>query len=304
MIDSFSPINPALIDQPLDPKLLTNGTPGYVPDGDTADAKSAACGAASREFPQALWIEAKDRPDKARENDKYHTWGINYVDRFTNQTPTHECTCHDLRTGAEAAYNKQRGIIFPDGPKKDFRYEESAKGAVWLSPLSIYAEANPGQWGGAGCFQVLEIACRRGFLPDKIQPRDYKFKHYLHGTSGKGNSNQSSGPWVRLANFPDGWQETAKLLRPQEVIVTSDPDQALCLLLHGYVLAAYARSGHAIPPAIWNVANNAIGYVDSYDAVRWDSWNTFRSAVRSGVAAITSMTVPDDWLNPAGVVAV
>jgi hypothetical protein len=247
VIDSFAPVNPALIDQPLDPSLLTNGTPGYVADGDTVDAKVMACGSASRDFPQILWIEEKDRKDKASDNDKHHTWPINYVDRFTNQSPTHECTTHGLRTGAEAARNKQRGIIFPEGPKNDFRYEESAKGAVWLSPLSIYAEANPRQWGGAGCFQVLEIACRRGFLPDKIQPRDYGFKHALQGTTGKGGKNQSSGPWVPLSQFPDGWQETAKLLRPQEVIVTSDPEQALCLLLHGYVLAAYARSGHAIP---------------------------------------------------------
>jgi hypothetical protein len=301
MIDSFTPVNPALIDQPLDPSLLTNNTPGHDPRGDTVDAKVMACGAASREFPQALWIEPKDRPDKARENDKYHTWGLNYVDRFTNQTPTHECTCHDLRTGAEAAYNKQRGIIFPDGPKKDFRYEDSAKGAVWLSPLSIYAEANPRQWGGAGCFQVLDIACSRGFLPDKIQPRDYGFKHYLQGTAGKGGKNQSSGPWVPLSQFPDGWQETAGLLRPDQVIVTSDPDQALCLLLWGYVLACYARDGHAIPPAIWNPVQDIYGYVDSYDVLRWDSASKFRSACRSGVAAITSMKPPDNWNNPAGV---
>lgn len=302
MIDSFTPIPTNLIDQPLPPSVLTDGTPGYVADGDTAEAKFAACGAASRQFPVSLWIEPKDWADKARENDKYHTWGINYVDRFTNQTPTHECTCHALRTCAEAARNKQRGIIFPDGPKRDFRYEESAKSSVWLSPLSVYAEANPGKWGGAGCYQVLEIACRRGFLPEKIQPRQYQFKHDLQGTTGTGGKNQSSGPWVPLSQFPAGWQETAKLFRPQEVIVTTDWEQAVCLLLHGYVLE-YGRSGHAIPPAIWSITNNAAGYVDSYDVVRWDSLGTFKGACRSGVFAITSMTAPDDWTNPAGIIA-
>lgn len=290
-MNSFAPIDPALIDVP------PPANSGYVADGDDADAKRGACGAAGRDFPQALWIEAKDRPERGRQNDEHKTWGINYVDRFTNQNPTHECTCHALRTTAEAARNKQRGIIFPEGPKNGFRYEQSAKGSVWLSPLSVYAEANPRQWGGAGCYQVLEIACRRGFLPDKIQPRDYGFKHSLQGTTGQGNSNQSSGSWVRLASFPAGWEQTAKLLKPQEVVVTTDWECALCLLLHGYVLE-YGRSGHAIPPAIWNFASSAAGYVDSYNVVRWDSLRTFQAACRSGVFAITSMTVPDSWDKP------
>jgi hypothetical protein len=295
--DSFAPIPADLIDVP--PSAPHDGYPAELAAADTPDALRGACGAASRDFPQSLWIEPKDWADKARENDKYHTWGINYLDRFTNQTPTHECTCHALRASAEAARNKQRGIIFADGPKRDFRYEESARGSVWLSPLSIYSEANPRQWGGAGCYQVLEIACRRGFLPEKIQPRDYGFKHALQGTTGKGGKNQASGPWVRLGDFPTGWQETAKLFRPQEVIVTTDWEQAVCLLLHGYVLE-YGRSGHAIPPAIWNITQQAAGYVDSYDVVRWDSLRTFQAACRSGVFAITSMTIPDDWNQPAG----
>lgn len=306
-MDTFQRINPALIDQPLDPSLLTRGHSGYPEElqaKDTLDALKAAAGEATRDFPSRLWIEEKDRADRARDNDKYHTWGINYVDRFTNQTPTHECTCHALRTCAEACRNKQIGIIYPKGPVRDFRYEESGKyGSVWLSPLSVYAEANPGQWGGAGCVQVLNIACRRGFLPEKIQPRDYKFKHQLQGTTGKGGLNQSSGSWVRLGNFPEGWEETGKLFKPQEVIFTDNWEEALCLLLHGYVLE-YGRSGHAIPPAIWNMADMAAGYVDSYDTVRWDSLSTFKRAVSMGAFAIASMTTPDNWLDPAGTLAV
>jgi len=169
MNNSFETIDPKLVDVRF---TEHTGYPDRFKQMDTRDVLVSVCGSASREFPQSLWIEPKDWADKARDNDKYHTWGMNYIDRFTNQNPTHECTCHSLRANVEAARNRQRGIIFHEGPKKGFRYEQSKKGSVWLSPLSVYAEANPGQWGGANVQQVLEIACRRGMLPEKIQPRD------------------------------------------------------------------------------------------------------------------------------------
>lgn len=296
-MNSFAPIDPALIDVPPSPHH--DGYPDDKAAGDTPDALRQACGSASREFPKALWIEPKDWADKARDNDKYKTWPINYVDRFTNQNPTHECTCHSLRTSAEACRNRQRGISFPDGPKKGARYAESAtSGSVWLSPLSVYAEANPGQWGGAGCRQVLEIACRRGFLPEKIQPREYGFKHSLQGTTGAGGMNQSRGDWVRLANFPSGWQETAKWFKPLEVIFTNSWEEVVCLVLHGHAVGV-GRSGHAIPYAFWNPEQNVMGYVDSYDIVRYDSKRTIQGA-SGGAYAIASMTTPDDWSKPAG----
>lgn len=306
-MDSFAPIDSRLIDEPLPANVLINGHSGY-PDAmqalDTIDVMKGACGAAAQDFPDKLWIEPRDWADKARDNDKYHTWPINFIDRFTNQPPTHECTCHALRAVAECCRNRQRGIIFPDGPKKDYRYADSALGSVWLSPLSIYAEANPGQWGGAGCYQVLEIACRRGFLPDKTQPFDYKLKHTLVGTAGAGNNNQSHGNWVRLADFPEGWEDTAAYFKPQEVIFTTEWEQAVCLILHGYAIE-YGRSGHAIPPSIWNVKDSVAGYVDSYNVVRYDSLGTFKGAVRSGAFTIASMTPPNgaDWLNPTGATA-
>lgn len=294
-MNSFAPVDPALIDV----VLPEDGYPDHLAAEDTPDALWDACGDASREFPQAMWIDKQEREDRARENDKNKTWGVNYLDRFTVQSPTDECTTHMLRAEIEAALNYARGVIFPDGPKKGFRYPESAQfNSVWVSPLSVYAEANPRQRGGASCLQVLNIACRRGMLPESIQPRDYGFKHTLHGTCGKGNNNQSSGPWVPLSRFPDGWQETAKLFIPKEVIFTRDWEQALCLLLHGKVLG-YGRNGHAIPPAFWNVASDVIGYVDSYDVVRYDSMATFRRAVSSGVHCVVSMTTPDDWAKPA-----
>lgn len=299
----LAPASPAEIDAPSPEVVATlDGHGGYTEAmraADTPDALRLACGDALRDFPKGMRLTAKQREEKARENDANHTWGINFIDRFTNQSPTHECTTHDLRACFESARNKQRGIIFPEGPKKGFRYEQSAKGSVWVSPLSIYSEANPGEWGGAGIMQVLNIACRRGFLPDKTQPRDYGFKHYLQGTAGAGNTNQSHGPFVRTSGFPDGWQETAKLLMPEEVVVTDDWEEALDLIHWGHCLG-YARSGHSIPPAIYNSANQAIGYVDSYDVVRWDSLSTFKRAVSGGVYCIISVKTPDDWMNPAG----
>lgn len=298
-MDSFAPINPKLIDVPSPEIGPHDGYPDDVKAKDTLDSMKGACGAAATDFPQSLWIEPEHWADKASDNDKYHTWPVNYIDRFTNQTPTHECTCHALRTVAEGCRNRQRGIIFPEGPKADFRYAESSRGTVWLSPLSIYAEANPRQWGGADCTQVLEIACKRGFLPEKIQPRDdYGLKHQIQGTTGKGGKNQSTGPWVSLGSFPSGWEETAKWFKPQEVIFTESFEQVVCLVLHGY-LVEVGRSGHAIPYAHWNVAQSVMGYVDSYDTMRYDSKRTVQGC-SNGAFTIASITTPNDWLKPAG----
>lgn len=297
-MNTFEAINPALIDVPSPQVGPHDGYPEELAAADTVDALRDACGEAARDFPDALYIDPSNWADKARDNDKYKTWPINYVDRFTNQDPTHECTCHALRAVAEGCRNKQLGIIYPDGPKKGQRYDQSKQGSVWLSPLSVYAEANPRQWGGAGCQQVLNIACNRGFLPEKIQPAEYGFQHTLQGTTGRGGVNQSSGPWVRVSGFPDGWQETARQFKPQEVIITESFEQVVSLVLHGYLIEV-GRSGHAIPYAFWNVSQNAMGYVDSYDVVRYDSKRTVQGCSRGGFAII-SMTTPDDWAKPAG----
>ncbi len=296
-MNSFAPINPKLIDVVLPEH---DGYPDHLAAEDTIDVLRDVCGDASREFPKELWIEPNRWEEKAQDNDRWHTWAMNYIDRYSNQNPTHECTCHSLRTNAEAARNRQRAFIYAEGPKKDFRYEESGKsGSVWLSPLSIYAEANPGQWGGANVRQVMEIACKRGFLPDKIQPHDYSFKHTLTGTAGKGNSNQSGGEWVALKNFPEGWQETAKWFRPLEVIFPESWEQAVCLVLHGMVVSV-GRSGHAVPWAMWNAAEKAMAYPDSYDVTRFDSLGTVKGCGGNGSFAIATMTTPDDWMKPAG----
>lgn len=295
-MNSFAPIDPALVDV-FSPDH--DGYPDELAAEDTLDVLKDVCGSASRDFPKSLWIEPKDWEDKARDNDKYKTWPYHYVDRFTNQNPTHECTCHALRTVAEACRNRHRQVSYPDGPKKGERYKESGEfGSVWVSPLSIYAEANPRQWGGANCRQVLEIACRRGFLPEKIQPREYGFKHTLIGTTGEGGINQSHGDWVPLSRFPEGWQETAKWFMPKEVILTDDWQQVVCLVLHGYAVEV-GRNGHAIPYAMWHPSEQKMAYVDSYNVIRYDSLGTLKGA-SNGAFAIASMTAPDDWLKPAG----
>lgn len=295
-MSSFDRIDPKLID------VFPNEHDGY-PDNlaaeDTPDVLRDVCGSASREFPRALWIEPRDWADAARDNDKYGTWPINYIDRYTNQNPTHECTCHSLSRCAEGARNRQRGVSYPDGPKKGFRYPESAEfGSVWLSPLSVYAEANPRQWGGANVRQTMEIACRRGMLPETIQPHDYGFRHSLHGTTGQGNSNQASGRWTPVSQFPEGWKETAAWFRPLEVIFPASWEQAVCLVLHG-MLVGVGRNGHAVPWAKWHARDQVMAYPDSYDVTRYDSLRTVKSAWR-GSFAIASMTSPDDWSKPAG----
>lgn len=294
-MNSFSAIDPKLIDVFFDEH---DGYPDDLAADDTPDALRDACGSASREFPKSLWIEPSDWADKARDNDKYKTWPMNFIDRYTNQDPTHECTCHSLTRAFEGARNRQRGITFDRGPVKDFRYEYSGdKGVVWLSPLSVYAEANPRQWGGANVRQVMEITCKRGLLPETIQPNDYKFAHALHGTTGKGNSNQSSGNWVSLGQFPSGWQETAAMFKGDEVIFPESWEQAVCLVLNG-MFVGVGRSGHAVPWGQWNAAQQVMAYPDSYNITRYDSLSTVKGAWR-GAFAIASVTTPDDWNKPA-----
>lgn len=290
---------------PIDPKLIDvfpaehDGYPDHLAAEDTDDALRDACGSASREFPASLWIEPRDWADKAADNDRHGTWGLNFIDRFTNQHPTHECTCHSLRANFEAARNRARGVIYPDGPVVGRRYAESGEfGSVWVSALSVYAEANPDRWGGANVRRVLEIAVRRGFLPDLTQPADYGFRHAINGTSGRGNSNQSGGAWMSVSRFPEGWRETAAHFRPLEVIFPESYEQAVCLVLHGLVVSV-GRSGHAVPWAKWVAGQRLMAYPDSYDIVRYDSDRTARSAWR-GSFAIASVTLPDDWGKPCG----
>lgn len=290
---------------PIDKNLIDvfpvehDGYPDILAAEDTPDALFSACGDAARAFPQSLWVPANERKEMAEENDRNKTWGYHRLDRMTHQGNSHECSAHAVTRSAECAWNRQRGIIYPEGPKKEARYEESKLGSVWFSPLSLYIESNPRRWGGSNIAYNMNIAQRRGFLPDKTQPTDYGLRHTLHGTAGgRSSMNQSDGPWVSLKNLPSGWQETAKHFRPLEVVIVEDWEQALSLLLHGYVLA-YGRRGHAIPPSFWDHKEDVVGIVDSYLRITYDSMSTFRSASR-GAVCIMTMTTPDDWAKPAG----
>lgn len=291
----------------IDPKLIDvtflehDGYPEHIAAQDTTDALKMAAedaGAIVTAFPDNLWIEPKDWPDAARDAKKYRTRAIDYLDRYTNQNPTHECTTHAFRACFEAAWNRQRKI--PVGPPQaGQRLEISAKSAsVWISCISLYAEANPGQWGGAGVVQILNIAARRGCIPDKIQPREYGFKHTLQGTCGSGGVNQSKGSWVSVSRFPEGWQETAKHFKPLEYIFPDSWEQTVCLVLHGFMVGV-GRQGHSIPYGEWIPEDNVMAYPDSYDVTRYDSVSRIRSTV-GGSYAIVSTTTPDDWNKPAG----
>lgn len=294
-MNSFALVDPKLIDFALPEH---DGYPDDCAAEDSHDTLWDAAGDAAREFPRHLWIEPRDWADAARENDAHKTWPINWLDRFTNQSPTHECTCHALRAVAEACRNRQRGIILGP-PVAGERLAVSARSAsVWLSPLSIYAEANPRQRGGASTRGVLTIAQRRGFLPETKQPREWGFAHAIVGTAGKGGVNQAAGDWVPLSRFPDGWEDTAKHFRPLEIIIPTSAEEMVCCVLAGLAVGG-GRNGHAIPYGIYNPTQQLLGYVDSYEVVRWDSMRTVRAAVGSAYA-IASMTTPDDWLRPAG----
>jgi hypothetical protein len=283
---------------------------GYPPELAAEDTHDNLCsaardaGAVVTTFPEHLWIEQKDWPDAAADNDKYHTWPLDFLDRFTNQGSgnggysTHECTTHCLRAVAEAARNRIRQIaVGPPVPKQRLPISASSA-SVWFSCLSIYAEANPREWGGASTRQVLGIAASRGFLPDLTQPEDWGFKHQIQGTCGAGGINQSRGSWLPLSKFPDGWQETARHFRPLEYIFPETWEQIVCLVLNGYAVGV-GRSGHSIPYMKWVVSDKVMQYVDSYDVFRYDSVSMIKSAV-GGAYSIVTMTTPDDWEKPVG----
>jgi len=273
---------------------------GYIDgDEDTADNLFAACGESARAFPKEMMVPKSERKAMAEANDRNRTWGLNYLSRFTAQGNSHECAGHAVTRSIEAARNRLRGIIYDEGPRKNFRYTASAKGDVYLSPLSLYLEANPSQWGGSNIVRNVNIAQRRGVLPDRVQPAEYGLRHTLHGSAGgKESSNQSIGPWVRLRDLPEGFEDTSKHFRPLEIIIIENEDQGISALLHGGVIA-YGRSGHAVAVAGWKHAQDIYPYADSYDRVLYDSARTFRSACRGAVCVWTT-TQPQDWLKPAG----
>jgi hypothetical protein len=293
-----------MIDQSLIDVVLKEPT-GYPEDLaklDTSEAVCAAFGDTSRDFPESMWVEPKDVRERAEENDRLGLWAENYWDRFTNQNPTHECTCHALVSVMEACWNRQRRIGM-EGPVAGKRLDISENSAsVWFSCLSIYAEANPRQWGGANCQQVIGIACRRGFLPDKIQPKDYGFKHKMAGTCGRGGVNQSSGSWPGWKNGDfkielGDWLETAKHFKPLECVNPSSTAEYDSLLINGCAIGI-GRSGHSVPIGriVYDGNRKLYRYRDSYDVFRYDS-----RAYTSGAYSIITCTQPDDWDKPAGV---
>lgn len=263
-----------------------SGYPEGLAANDTSDAIASLEG--SRDFPNHLWIDPRDWKEIARQNDKYETWPDDYRNRWTNQTPTHECTCHALVQNCEIATNRQR---------------EGAGLAVYLSPLSVYAEANPRRWGGSYMQKTLGIAINRGILPEHNGPSGVgeqkgMFSHTLNCSSG--SKSPWGGPWVSLRNFPTGWRETAKHYRPLEVCNPRTWEQIVCLLLNGYAVSV-GRSGHAIPytGVVWRGNNLYAKYADSYEVHRYDSMRMIKSAV-GGAYSIMTMAAPDDWSLPGG----
>ena len=248
---------------------------------DTNDALAMMAG--SREFPEHLRIDEKDWKDCASDNDKYGTWPVNYSSRYTNQSPTHECTCHSLIQNFEIAWNRQQA---------------SKNNPVWMSPLSVYAEANPRIRGGSYVMKVLEIAIARGILPENNGPKGNgtqkdKFEHTLYQTAGN-----NGGKWVAVSNFPSGWRDTAKHFRPLEIFNITTWREHVMAILQGYCVSN-GRAGHAIPHVKieWKGGKLHSMYRDSYDVDRYDSVNYIKKGV-GGAFCIATTTIPDDWNNP------
>jgi len=258
-----------------------DGYPDNLAAADTSD-ELAMMGAT--DFPQSLWIEPKDWKAYAADNklSERKLWPTNFKGRFTNQHPTHECTCHSLCRGAEIAYAAQHS-----GAKK-----------IAFSQVGIYAIANPGQWGGAGCLEVLRIAMETGFIPENVWGQDAIYKHTMHGTAGKGNADNSSGPWVTERSKPEyfsGAAETRNLFKPTEVINPRSREEMACCVLHGRAVNV-GRRGHAVPYTflVWEPTQKSeqptFGYDDSYDIQRFDTWSSASAAV-SGSSCIWNMTM-------------
>jgi hypothetical protein len=302
----------------IDPKLIDvtlpnhDGYPDELAREDTRDTLMSAAadvGMTIVPFPAHFAIPRRDWLEVQKMGERNRTRPIDFLDRFTNQNPTHECTGHAAQAVFSMARNRQRRIAC--GPPVAHQMPTIQSASVWLSVNSVYAEANPRERGGANVRQVLEITGRRGWLPDLIQPRPWQFRHAMQGTAGAGNICQSKGSWPGWKNgdfirkpttWQDGdWKETAKHFRPLEVVFPRTVEEAICLLLGGPeamgIPLGVGGRGHSIPYAFVDVANEVIGYPDSYNVIRYDS---FRNARMGGIYGIVSVTTPDDWNEPAG----
>lgn len=261
-----------------------DGHCGYVdPKGaDTSENYQTYLGAT--DFLSSLWIEPKDWKEYARAQHVSKIDGEAFRQRWTNQHPTHECTCHSLVQGIENAIMQQNS--------------GDAEGRIALSPISVYAIANPRQWGGANCLRVLGLAQRHGVLPEPVWGQEDRFKTTLHGTCGRGNRDNSSGPWpVRGGRLERKYwndaEETRQQFKPTEIVNPRSREEMACLVLHGRVVNV-GRDGHAVPynRLVWEPGQASerptFQYADSYNVNRYDSWVRAAKAV-SGSSCIWSV---------------
>jgi hypothetical protein len=301
MIDSFKfEPNPNDVDVRLPPDEQGYPEALAVQDRDPGVLFQAGGEASLTSLPDGWYVEDNEVEDLCAENDTRHTWGFNRRSRFTNQHPTHECTNHSEVDDFEIARNADLGIIYHDGPKVDFTYEESkTSGDVFFSCMWPYLLANPNIRGGAMIRDILKYTMQYGHLPDRIQPYDYKFKHTLTGTMGQGNSNQSSGPWVKFKDLPPGWQETAKWFKPKEIVYPDDWRVGRSIVLRGRGVSV-GRNGHAVTYSGYSFRTRMMRYTDHYNVVRWDSERLWKSCIASGSYSIISTTHTADRLKPAG----
>lgn len=257
---------------------------GYSEDVSKHDGIEAFADAGFIDFPSELYVDPKDYDKFAEERDATKTWALDFSNRFTNQSPTHECTTHAFIQGFECTYNMQLGGLFYP---------------VWVSPLSLYSEANPRVRGGAIVKEIARIALRRGVLPEYNGPNGQGtqrqfFKHTLNCSAG--NSDRDGGPWVALRNFPEGWESTAACFMPDKIINIRYWEEHMSLLFRGYCVPN-GRSGHSIPHmrAVKQGGNWYSCYKDSYDILRYDSIRNVRNGVGSAycIMSVKRPVAPD-----------
>ena len=236
-------------------------------------------------FADHFLIDEADWDDWARENDKHKAWAFDFNPRTTHQGKSHECVCHASVRAFEMAWCSQFGEI---------------ENAIFGSPLSVYSEANPRQWGGSYMQDALNIITERGIIPEhdgvngEGYQRDSLFRHTLHQTAGRSDS----GPWVKVGNFPTGWKKTSRHLRFLEAYNINSKGAFGSALCRGWPIVN-GRSGHSIPHAklVWRDGRVHSMYVDSYHRYGYDSMRMWSAG---GAYCVRTVTRPHSISRPAG----
>lgn len=246
-------------------------------------------------MPDSLKIDLSSSSVRARAQklDELGMWAMDYSNRFTNQSPTHECTCHALIQNLEIAWNRM------------YELRPKSERSVFFSPMYSYRVVHGSNWRGGDSMQrTMRGAMTTGAVPEHagrggVNDQKNRFKFTVAGTYGKGNEFNSSGDW--MTSIPSECDQWNDYFRIKTVINIQSVEEAVMLLLQGYSDGG-GRNGHAIPHAAirfdstYDYRRAEYPYIDSYDVIRIDSYKTFRSAV-SGMYCVLDL---EKWPGAIG----